>query len=116
MTLFSIITLHSLALFLSLTGLCAAASAAVVELLPLVHIVELQSVMSLLFPTGAALLASAAAVSKARCEVDSKAAGSAAAMVTLPCLFLIYLVLHSLFVVFLNLLLLPHFHISCCTS
>ena len=54
-----------------------------VELLPLVPYVELQSIMSVLFPTGAALLASAAAVSKARCEVDSKAAGAAAAMVSL---------------------------------
>jgi hypothetical protein len=64
----------------ALAGLCAAASAAVVELLPLVPNTELQAVMAILFPSGAALFASAAAVSKARCEVDSKAAGAAAAM------------------------------------
>lgn len=64
----------------ALAGLCAAASAAVVELLPFVHNVELQAAMAILFPSGAALFASAAAVSKARCEVDSKAAGAAAAM------------------------------------
>ena len=53
----------------ALAGLCAAASAAAVELLPLVSTVELQAVVALLFPSGAALFAAAAAVSKARCEV-----------------------------------------------
>lgn len=53
----------------ALAGLCAAASAAAVELLPLVSTVELQALVALLFPSGAALFAAAAAVSKARCEV-----------------------------------------------
>lgn len=53
----------------ALAGLCAAASAAAVELLPLIHVVEVQSFISLLFPSGAALFAAAASVAKARCEV-----------------------------------------------
>jgi hypothetical protein len=53
----------------ALAGLCAAASAAAVELLPLVSTVELQALLALLFPSGAALFAAAASVSKARCEV-----------------------------------------------
>lgn len=53
----------------ALAGLCAAASAAAVELLPLIHLVELQSLVSALFPSGAALFAAAATVAKARCEV-----------------------------------------------
>jgi hypothetical protein len=63
----------------ALGGLCAAASAAVVEFLPLVNYVELQSALALLFPSGAALLAAAASISKARCEVDSNAASAVAA-------------------------------------
>ena len=54
----------------ALAGLCAAASAAAVELLPLLSTTELQAVVALLFPSGAALFAAAAAVSKARCEVS----------------------------------------------
>ena len=50
-------------------GLCAAASAAAIELLPLVSNTELQSLLALVFPSGAALFAAAASVSKARCEV-----------------------------------------------
>jgi hypothetical protein len=57
----------------ALASLCAAASAASVELLPLVSAVELQSLIALVFPSGAALFAAAAAVSKARCEVDTAA-------------------------------------------
>lgn len=53
----------------ALAGLCAAAAAAAVELLPLVHIVQLQAFISLIFPSGAALFAAAASVAKARCEV-----------------------------------------------
>jgi cell division septum initiation protein DivIVA len=53
----------------ALAGLCAAASAAAVELLPLVSAVELQSLISVIFPTGAALFAAAASVARARCEV-----------------------------------------------
>lgn len=63
----------------ALAGLCAAASAAAVEFLPLISMVELQSVISCFFPAGAALFAAAASVSKARCEVDASAASSAAA-------------------------------------
>jgi len=62
----------------ALAGLCAAASAAAVELLPLVGAVEIQSLIALLFPTGAAMFAAAASVSKARCEVDAAAASAAA--------------------------------------
>lgn len=53
----------------ALAGFCAAASAAAVELLPFVNTVE-QALVALLFPFGAALFAAAAAVSKARCEVQ----------------------------------------------
>lgn len=57
----------------ALASLCAAGSAAAVELLPLVSAIELQAVIAMVFPTGAALFAAAAAVSKARCEVDTAA-------------------------------------------
>jgi hypothetical protein len=56
----------------ALAGLCAAASAAVVEILPLVNVEIVQSALAVFFPSGAALFASAAAVSKARCEVRVK--------------------------------------------
>lgn len=62
----------------ALAGLCAAASAAVVETLPYIHFVPAQSLLSVFFPTGAALFAAAASVSKARCEVDAQAASTAA--------------------------------------
>lgn len=62
----------------ALAGLCAAASAASVELLPLITSIELQSLVAVLFPTGAALFAAAATVSKARCEVDAAAAAEVA--------------------------------------
>jgi hypothetical protein len=52
----------------ALAGFCAAASAAAVELLPFVNTAE-QAIVALLFPSGAALFAAAAAVSKARCQV-----------------------------------------------
>ena len=54
----------------ALGGLCAAASAAAIELLPLVPNTELQSLLAIVFPSGAALFAAAASVSKARCEVS----------------------------------------------
>jgi hypothetical protein len=41
--------------------------------------VEIQSLIASFFPTGAALFAAAASVSKARCEVDASAASTAAA-------------------------------------
>ena len=53
----------------ALGGLCAAASAACVEVLPLIPFWEMQSLIAVIFPTGAAMFAAAAAVSKARCEV-----------------------------------------------
>jgi len=62
----------------ALGGLCAAASAACVEVLPLVPFWELQSLLAVIFPAGAAMFAAAAAVSKARCEVDAAAASAAA--------------------------------------
>eukprot|EP00981_Chlorochromonas_danica_P014058 scaffold7245_cov197-Ochromonas_danica.AAC.18 len=62
----------------ALASLCAAASAAVVELLPLIGPLELQALVSLIFPSGAALFAAAASVAKARCEVDAVAASEAA--------------------------------------
>ncbi len=55
--------------FIALGGLCAAASAAAIELLPLVNTIELQALLAAVFPSGAALFAAAASVSKARCEV-----------------------------------------------
>ena len=54
----------------ALAGFCAAASAAAVELLPFVNTVE-QAVVALIFPSGAAIFAAAAAVSKSRCQVTS---------------------------------------------
>lgn len=62
----------------ALAGLCAAASAAVVEVMPLVSVVPVQSLMAVFFPMGSSLFAAAASVSKARCEVDAQAASSAA--------------------------------------
>ena len=62
----------------ALAGLCAAASAAVVEVMPLVSAVPTQSLMAVFFPMGSSLFAAAASVSKARCEVDAQAASSAA--------------------------------------
>ena len=72
----------------ALAGLCAAATAAVVEL-PLIESLAfsqplLEMVAVSVFPSGAALLAAAASVSKARCEVDAEAALSAAATLALP--------------------------------
>ena len=62
--------LYTLHLYhVALGGLCAAASAAVIELLPFVHTVELQALLAMVFPSGAAMFAAAASVSKARCEV-----------------------------------------------
>lgn len=53
----------------ALGGLCAAASAAVIEVLPILP-VDLQPFLAVLFPSAAALFAAAASVSKARCEVS----------------------------------------------
>lgn len=62
----------------ALAGLCAAASAAAVEILPLINNLSLESFIAMFFPGGAALFAAAASVSKARCEVDAAAASQAA--------------------------------------
>lgn len=62
----------------ALAGVCAAATAAVVEFLPVVPSIPLQSLISLTFPGFAAVLAAGASVSKARCEVDAAAAREAA--------------------------------------
>ena len=62
----------------ALAGLCAAASAAATEVLPFVSFLPVQSFVATIFPSGAALFAAAASVSKARCEVDSIAAAQAA--------------------------------------
>jgi len=63
----------------ALASLCAAATAAIVEL-PMVHtaLPIFQSLVIAVFPTCGGLLAAAASVSKARCEVDAAAANQAA--------------------------------------
>ena len=61
----------------ALAGLCAAASAATVELLPLINFIEIHNLVAVFFPTGAAMFAAAASVSKARCQVDATAASVA---------------------------------------
>lgn len=62
----------------ALAGLCAAGAAAATEVLPFVSFLPVQSFVATIFPSGAALFAAAASVSKARCEVDSIAAAEAA--------------------------------------
>jgi len=62
----------------ALAALCAAATAAVVEVLPLLPSIELEAAVGGIFPVLGALFASAASVSKARCEVDAAAASQAA--------------------------------------
>ena len=62
----------------ALAALCAAATAAVVEVLPLLPSIELEAAVGGIFPVLGALFASAASVSKARCEVDAAAASMAA--------------------------------------
>jgi len=48
----------------ALAGLCAAASAAATELLPFVGSVPIEALLSMVFPSGAALFAAAASISK----------------------------------------------------
>lgn len=62
----------------ALAGLCAAGSAAATEVLPFISFLPVQSLVATLFPSGAALFAAAASISKARCEIDSIAAAEAA--------------------------------------
>jgi hypothetical protein len=61
----------------ALGGLCAAASAAAVELLPFVHEKPLQALVAFFFPAAGGFFAAAASVSKSRCEVDAAAAKAA---------------------------------------
>lgn len=65
----------------ALSGLCAAVTVAVVELLPFIHQPILQSITCLAFPGVGAIIAAAASVSKARCEVDARAATAAATQI-----------------------------------
>jgi hypothetical protein len=75
----------------ALSSLCAAATAAVVELPILETLQDMNTVPSLLlqmvvvstFPALSALFAAAASVSKARCEVDAEAATQAASTIAL---------------------------------
>jgi len=69
----------------ALGGLCAAATAALVEFLPVATgVLPIgQSFTVVIFPTLGAIFAAAASVSKARCEVDAMAAGEAATTLAL---------------------------------
>ena len=76
----------------ALSSLCAAATAAVVEL-PFFEALSLQSsvsamllemAMAAFFPACSALFAAAASVSKARCQVDAQASMLAASTIALP--------------------------------
>jgi hypothetical protein len=77
----------------ALSGLCAAATAAIVEL-PLLNTLSmshqtiptilLQVGIATIFPALSSLFAAAAAVSKARCEIDSEAAVLAASTLAIP--------------------------------
>ena len=62
----------------ALSGLCAATTVAVVEVLPLVPSVVGESLVCVVFPALGSLIAAAASISKARCEVDAAAATAAA--------------------------------------
>lgn len=76
----------------ALSGLCAAATAAIVELPFVESLAKSNTVLGLLleictvtaFPALSALFAAAASVSKARCEVDAEAAMQAASTIALP--------------------------------
>jgi len=69
----------------ALGGLCAAATAALVEFLPVATgVLPIgQAFTVVIFPTLGAIFAAAASVSKARCEVDAMAAGEAATTLSL---------------------------------
>lgn len=68
----------------ALSALCAASTAAAVELLPMISAVEIQVLAASFFPAGAALFAAAASVSKRRCENDAAMASSAAEKIAVP--------------------------------
>ena len=76
---FSASVRRSILPFTSATAsLCAATTVAVVELLPIIPSVLAQSLTMAAFPLFGSLVAAAASVSKARCEVDAEAATAAA--------------------------------------
>jgi len=68
----------------ALSSLCAATSVAVVEVLPFFSSVPIQSLTCVAFPFVGSLVAAAASVSKARCEVDAAAATAAAEELASP--------------------------------
>lgn len=68
----------------ALSSLCAATSVAVVEVLPFFNSVPTQSLTCVAFPFVGSLVAAAASVSKARCEVDAAAATAAAEELASP--------------------------------
>jgi len=65
----------------ALSGLCAATTVAVVEVLPFLPSPVLQCLTCVAFPGVGAIVAAAASISKARCEVDAAAATAAAAQI-----------------------------------
>jgi len=62
----------------ALSGLCAATTVALVEALPLISAIPVQSFTATIFPAIGAVVAAAASISKARCEVDAAASNQAA--------------------------------------
>lgn len=62
----------------ALAALCAASTAAVVEVLPLLPSIEIEAIVGAIFPAFGALFASAASVAKSRCETNAAAASAAA--------------------------------------
>ncbi|KAL1526170.1 hypothetical protein AB1Y20_014898 [Prymnesium parvum] len=62
----------------ALSGLCAATTVALVEVLPFISAVPLQSATGTVFPAIGAVVAAAASISKTRCELDAAAANQAA--------------------------------------
>ena len=62
----------------ALSGLCAATTVAVVEVLPLIGSQIGEAALCVTFPALGALIAAAASISKARCEVDAEAATASA--------------------------------------
>jgi hypothetical protein len=62
----------------ALSGLCAATTVAVVEVLPFVGSTFAESLVCVAFPAIGSVIAAAASISKARCEVDAAAATAAA--------------------------------------
>lgn len=65
----------------ALSGLCAALTVAVVEVVPFFDALAIQSAVSVTFPLLGAVIAAAASISKARCEVDATAATAVASQI-----------------------------------